>query len=272
MDALVDILTREDSNAPLDLGALQLAAIEFPNLDPQPFLDILDSYANEVDERMPPGYDAEKRLEVLHDFFFREQGFTGNERDYYNARNSCINEVIASRMGIPISLSVVYLAVADRLSMPVHGIGLPGHFLCLYEDDSLHTYIDVFHEGTLMTGAECLDFARSMTGMDLSAAPQILEPVNKRQILIRMLNNLRSIYLRGKEFPKASKVLDLLLEASPSDADSYILRGAVNVELKQFQAARSDFEQYLALVPDARDRDRVEAQIAIIDRYLSRPK
>ena len=85
-----------------------------------------------------------------------------------------------------------------------------------------------------------------------------------------MLNNLRSIYLRGKQFPKASQVLDLLLQASPSDADSYILRGAVNVELKKFQAARSDFERYLALMPEARDRERVVAQIAIIDRYLSR--
>ncbi len=106
--------------------------------------------------------------------------------------------------------------------------------------------------------------------MDLSATPQLLKPVTSRQILIRMLNNLRSIYLRGKEYPKASQVLDLLLKASPTDADSYILRGAVNVELKKFQAARSDFERYLALMPEARDRDRVEQQIAIIDRHLSR--
>ena len=106
--------------------------------------------------------------------------------------------------------------------------------------------------------------------MDISDAPQLLKPVTPRQILIRMLNNLRSIYLRGKEYPKASQVLDLLLQASPTDADSYILRGAVNVELKKFQAARADFERYLALVPDARDRDRVEQQIAIIDRRLSR--
>ena len=270
MDALVDILTRDDSDAPLELAALELAAIEFPKLETGPFVDILDSYANEIEARMRMGYDGVERLQVLHEFLFREQGFTGNEQDYYNARNSCLNEVIASRTGIPISLCVVYMAVADRLEMPVFGIGMPGHFLCSYEDDGFKTFIDVFHQGTLMTGEECLDFARTLTGMDLSATPQLLQPVTSRQIIIRMLNNLRSIYLRGKQFPKASQVLDLLLQASPYDADSYILRGAVNVELKKFQAARSDFERYLALMPEARDRERVVAQIAIIDRYLSR--
>ena len=272
MDALIDILTREDSDVPLELAALELATIEFPKLDPGPFIDILDSYANEIDERMRMEYNGVERLQVLHEFLFREQGYTGNEQDYYNARNSCLNEVIASRAGIPISLCVVYMAVAERLEMPVYGIGLPGHFLCRYEeeDEGFKTYIDVFHQGTLMTGEECLDFARTLTGMDLSATPQLLQPVTSRQIIIRMLNNLRSIYLRGKQFPKASQVLDLLLQASPTDADSYILRGAVNVELKQFQAARSDFESYLALMPEARDRERVVEQIAIIDRYLSR--
>jgi regulator of sirC expression with transglutaminase-like and TPR domain len=270
MDALIDILTRDDSEAPLDLAALELASIEYPHLDPEPFIDILDSYANEIDERMRMEFDGVERLQVLHEFLFREQGFTGNEQDYYNAKNSCLNEVIASRTGIPISLCVVYMAIAERLEMPVYGIGLPGHFLCSYEDEGFQTYIDVFHQGSLMSAEECIDFARTLTGMDLSAAPHILKPVTPRQILIRMLNNLRSIYLRAKEFPKASKVLDLLLQASPTDADSYILRGAVNVELKKFQAARSDFEQYLALVPEARDRDRVVEQIAIIDRYLTR--
>jgi regulator of sirC expression with transglutaminase-like and TPR domain len=270
MDALIDILTRADSDAPLDLAALELAAIEFPRLDPEPFIDILDSYANEIDERMRMEYDGVERLQVLHEFLFREQGFAGNERDFYNPRNSCLNEVIAARTGIPISLSVVYMAVAERLEMPVFGIGLPGHFLCSYEDEGFQTYIDVFHQGTLMTAEQCIDFARTLTGMDLSATPQLLKPVTPQQILVRMLNNLRSIYLRGKEYPKASQVLDLLLKACPTDADSYILRGAVNVELKKFQAARSDFERYLALMPEARDRDRVEQQIAIIDRHLSR--
>ena len=113
MDTLRDLLRREGSDAPLDLAALELSRIEFPHLDPQPFLDILDSYATEIDARIRMEYDALERLQVLHEFFFREQGFCGNQTDYYNPRNSCINEVIASRQGIPISLAVVYLSIAD---------------------------------------------------------------------------------------------------------------------------------------------------------------
>jgi len=270
MDTLRDLLKREDSGAPLDLAALELSRIEFPHLDPQPFLDILDSYAAEIDARLRMEYDAIERLQVLHEFFFREQGFAGNEADYYNPRNSCLNEVIASRQGIPISLAVVYLSVAERLEMPVTGVGLPGHFIVRYDEEDFQTFIDVYNGGQLLDQEQCFALGRQMTGMDLAASPGILNSVTNQQIMVRMLNNLRSIYLKAKSYVKAAQVLDLLLEASPSDADSYILRGAVNVELRKYQAAKSDFEQYLTLVPDARDRRRVEDQIAALERYLLR--
>jgi regulator of sirC expression with transglutaminase-like and TPR domain len=270
MDTLREILTREESDAPLDLAALELARIEFPNLDPRPFMDILDSYATEIDGRMRMEYDGVERLQVLHEFFFREQGFSGNESDYYNPRNSCINEVIASRQGIPISLAVVYLSIADRLEMPMAGVGLPGHFLVRYDEEDFQTFVDVYNNGRLLEAEECFELGRQMTGMDLAATPAILNAVTNRQILVRMLHNLRSIYLRGKAYVKAAQVLDLLVEASPTDADSYILRGAVNVELRKYEAAKSDFERYLALAPEARDRQRVEDQIAALDRYLMR--
>jgi regulator of sirC expression with transglutaminase-like and TPR domain len=270
MDNLLDLLRREDSDVPLDLAALELSRIEFANLDPQPFLDILDSYAAEIDARLRMEYDAIERLQVFHEFFFREQGFAGNENDYYNPRNSCINEVIASRQGIPISLAVVYLSIADRLEMPMAGIGLPGHFLVRYEEEEFQSFVDVYNNGRLLDEEECLALAKQMTGTDFSPVTGILNPVSNRQILVRMLHNLRSIYLRGKSYVKAGQVLDLLLEASPSDADSYILRGAVNVELRKYRAAKSDFERYLQLSPDARDRQRVEDQIAALDRYLMR--
>ncbi|MBL8237704.1 MAG: transglutaminase family protein [Bryobacterales bacterium] len=270
MDTLLEILRRDDSDAPLDLAALELARIEFPNLDAQPFMDILDSYAAEVDARLRMEYDAVERLQVLHQFFFREQGFAGNETDYYNPRNSCINEVIVSQKGIPISLAVVYLSVAERLEMPMAGVGLPGHFLVRYDEDEFQTFVDVYNNGRLLGAEECFDLARQMTGMELSPSPEILNPVSSRQILVRMLHNLRSIYLREKSYVKAGQVLDLLVEASPADADSYILRGAVNVELRKYQAAKLDFERYLVLAPGALDRQRVVDQIAALDRYLLR--
>jgi regulator of sirC expression with transglutaminase-like and TPR domain len=270
METLLDLLRRDDSDAPLDLAALELSRIEFPHLDPGPILDILDSYAAEIDARLRMEYDAVERLQVFHEFFFREQEFRGNETDYYNPRNSCINEVIMSRQGIPISLAVVYLSIADRLEMPMSGVGLPGHFIVRYDEEDYQTFVDVYNQGQTLNEEECFALARQMTGMDLTPSPGILNAVTNRQILVRMLHNLRSIYLRGKSYVKAAQVLDLLLEASPSDADSYILRGAVNVELRNYKAAKQDFEQYLALSPEARDRQRVEDQIAALDRYLLR--
>ena len=270
METLRELLKSDDSGAPLDLAALELSRIEFPNLDPRPFMDILDSYAAEIDGRLRMGYDPVERLQVLHEFFFREQGFAGNETDYYNPRNSCINEVIASRQGIPISLAVVYLSVAKRLEMPMAGVGLPGHFIVRYDEDGFQTFVDVYNRGQLLDRDECFALARRMTGMDLAVSPGILNAVSNRQIMVRMLNNLRSIYLRGKSYVKAGQVLDLLVEAAPADADSYVLRGAVNVELRKYRAAKSDFERYLALMPAARDRQRVEDQIAALDRYLMR--
>lgn len=270
MDTLLDLLRRDDSDAPLDLAALELSRIEFPSLDPQPFLDILDSYAAEIEARMRMEYDGVERLQILHEFFFREQGFSGNESDYYNPRNSCLNEVIASRQGIPISLAVVYLSIADRLEMPMSGVGLPGHFIVRYDESDFHTFVDVYNNGELLDEEQCYQLGRQMTGMDLTPAPGVLNPVSNRQILVRMLNNMRSIYLRGKSYIKAGQVLDLLVEASPSDPDSYILRGAVNVELRKYKAAKSDFERYLALSPEARDRQKVEDQIAALERYLMR--
>ncbi|MBI2688143.1 MAG: transglutaminase family protein [Acidobacteria bacterium] len=270
MDTLRELLMRDDSDAPIDLAALELSRIEFPNLNPQPFLDILDSYANEIDSRFRTEHDAVERLQILHEFFFREQGFAGNQTDYYNPRNSCLNEVIATRQGIPISLAVVYLSIAERLEMPMAGVGLPGHFIVRYDEEDFQTFVDVYNNGELLDEEQCFALGRQMTGMDLAPSPGILNAVSNRQIMVRMLNNLRSIYLRGKSYVKAGQVLDLLVEASPSDADSYILRGAVNVELRKYQAAKADFEQYLALVPDARDRQRVEDQIAALDRYLLR--
>lgn len=270
MDALRDILMRPDSTAPLDLAALELSRIEFPGLQPGPIMDILDSYAAEIDTRMRVEYDAVERLQVFHEFFFQEQGFTGNQQDYYNPRNSCLNEVIATRTGIPISLAVAYISVADRIELPVAGVGLPGHFLARYDDGDFSTFVDVFNGGQLLEASECIELAREMTGMDFSASQEVLAPVSNRQILTRMLNNLRTIYLRGKDYAKAEQVLSLLVDATPADADAYVLRGAVYIELRKYLAAKTDFEHYLTLAPDARDRGKVEEQIAALDRYLSR--
>ncbi|MDX2154617.1 MAG: transglutaminase-like domain-containing protein [Bryobacteraceae bacterium] len=255
MTALQALLS--GGNALLDQAALDLAAIEFPDLEPASYLSRLDELA----ARVPAADRGEEFVAALNHVLFEESGFTGNAADYYNPRNSCLNEVLERRAGIPITLSVLYMEVARRVGRPVLGIGLPGHFVVQYDDGRYATYIDVFHGGALLDAEGCRDLAQTVAGVDIFADTSFLRPVTPRQILVRMLNNLRSIYFRRHSSRKAAQVLDYLLLAMPDSAAEYRQRAVLNAELKRFAAAREDFHAYLRLSPDAADRTDVERQL-----------
>ena len=177
--------------------------------------------------------------------------------------------MLTKRVGIPISLSVVYMEIARRLGRTVHGIGLPGHFIVQYEDDLMTAFVDPFHAGRLMFDTECFDLAREITGLDVSADPAVLKPVSKRQILVRMLNNLRSVYFQRREPAKAVQVLGLLIEADPGSAEEYKQRGICLAQVHRFEEARQDLKTYLRLSPGAPDREPVRKQIERINQYLA---
>ncbi len=269
MQSLLEALKSDTSQARLDVPALELATIEFPSIVVPHFVEILDSHAVELSERISDDMDGQEFVEIANDYFFEELGFTGNDDDYYNAHNSCLNEVLVQRTGIPISLSIVYLEIARRLAKPVYGVGLPGHFMVKYDDGAYETYIDVFHGGRLMTASECLELAADTAGAEVASNAQILEPVGSRQILIRMLNNLRLIYFRTKEHYKTAEVLNLLIEASPDSADEHLQRAVVSGQLRRFRAAVRDFEEYLRLAPGTPNRPEIERQIELIQKYLA---
>jgi regulator of sirC expression with transglutaminase-like and TPR domain len=269
MQELRELLLGGPGDPALDLAALQIATIEYPELDPGSFLELLDSYARELGERMRPDADGEEFIHTTNEFLFEELGFQGNQQEYYHPANSCLNEVLTKRVGIPITLSVVYMEVTRRLGRTVHGIGLPGHFIVQYDDAQISAFIDPFHAGRLMFETECFDLAREITGLDISADPDILRPVSKRQILVRMLNNLRSVYFQRQEPLKAIEVLSLLIEADPGSPDEYKQRGVCLAQVQRFSQARSDLEMYLRLSPDAPDREPVSQQIQRIDKYLA---
>ena len=271
MQSLADLLSHRRQDVNLDVAALEVAMIEYPEITPDPFVEILDSYAVELSERLSSHADAEEFIDVAGSYMFDELGFTGNQEDYYNPRNSCLNEVVTARIGNPIALSVVYMEIARRLARPVHGIALPGHFFVKYEDGDFRAYIDVFHGGRIVNERECFDLASSIVSVPVND-PTYLAPVENRQIVVRMLNNLRAIYLRNREYTKAFEVLSLLLEATPNSGDCYLQRGVVNIELRRFNEAKIDLQKYLILEPMALDRSAVEQQIRVIDQWLSKRK
>ena len=252
----------------LDVAALEIASIETPDLDPTPFLSILDRHASELGSRVAADADGREFVGAANRYLFEELGFHGNEIDYNDPRNSCLNYVLDRRTGIPIALSVVYIELARRLGRPVVGIGLPGHFVVQYDDGEYATYIDPLNAGHLLTGEECLELARTRTGAQHDA--QTLAPVGARYILVRMLNNLRSAYFRLKRFDRMIAVTDLLLEGFPENADYYKARGFARLRMRQFLGARSDLEMYLRYAPNAEDRAQVAEQLAAIHRWLGR--
>jgi len=269
MRALIDLLSDRDDGLEMDRAALELARIEYPNLEVDAFLRILDSYAGELSGRLAAGADGRAYVQTANTYLFEELGFKGNSANYYDPRNSCLNDVIVERTGIPITLAVVYLEVARRLGKPVFGIGLPGHFLAQYRDSDYSIYIDVFNGGRLLTAAQCFEVARQVTGAEVQDDERLLLPVNKRQIVMRMVNNLRGVYLFRRAYSKALETLDLMLTANPESAEDYKQRGIVHFQMKNARAARADLETYLRLAPDAEDRPAVEKHLRSVRAYLA---
>jgi regulator of sirC expression with transglutaminase-like and TPR domain len=264
---LLDALRDERSETNLDLAALELASIEFPGLDFAGPLFRLDHIAEEIGSQLANGTDGLEFIKGANELLFDNLQFRGNDEDYYDPRNSCLNSVLSRRLGIPITLSVIYIEVARRLRRPVYGVGLPGHFIVAYEDASARYWIDPFNRGRILSFADCSALAKQTSGVDLRANPAVLAPVTKRQILVRMLSNLKSIYLRGQAFEKARQVLDLLIEAMPEYAEEYRHRGLIHLRQMNHRAAKIDLETYLRLEPHAPEREQVEKQLLLIERW-----
>jgi regulator of sirC expression with transglutaminase-like and TPR domain len=258
---LRELLEDESRPGRLDRAALDLATIQFPDLTPEPFLDQLNELASRLGDRLRNFNDGRDFVEAAQRYLFGELGFRGNEDNFFDPLNSCLNQVLERRTGLPITLSVVYMEIARRLHMPVFGIGLPNHFVVQFDDGNYATFIDPFHGGRPITARDCFALAGSSV-----ADPALLQRVSKKQIVMRMLQNLRNVYVRARDYSRAVSTLDLLIAGAPDLADWYRARGALLMEMHRGEAARRDFERYLTLEPKAPDRDEVAAQI----RWLSR--
>lgn len=267
--ALWEILVKENEALPLDLAAFQLAQIETPELDLSAGLAQLDALAGELERRLGSDHDEERFVATANQYLFEELGFRGNQDDYYHPDNSCLNRVIELRMGLPITLSVLYVEVARRLRQPVVGIGLPGHFLVQYRGRHFQTFIDPFHGGRLLAAEDCRELAQQAAGVDVADDLTLLQPVSKRQILLRMLNNLRAVYFQRRAYTKALSVMDLLVAALPEAGEEHRQRAMLHLQLRRYRQAMTDLRQYLTLVPDARDRAEVEQQIVNAARALA---
>jgi regulator of sirC expression with transglutaminase-like and TPR domain len=264
---LTDLLTNDESEVTLDRAALDIARLEYPDLDPFPWLRILDDIAVEIAARTGDIEDNRRFVETANTHLFRTLGLRGNSADYFDVRNSCLNDVLDRRLGIPITLSVVYIEVARRLAKPLFGVNLPAHFLVRFNDGDLDVCIDPFESGRSLSKADCIRICLERAG----GLPdeQVFQPAGRRQIALRMLQNMKAIYVRNEEFEKALRVFDLILSSGAYAAHEYKQRAVVNIQLNRYSSAKSDLEIYAAMAPDAEDHPEVIAQIEAIDRFLS---
>jgi regulator of sirC expression with transglutaminase-like and TPR domain len=270
VEHLRQILSETDErNVRLDLAALELARIQDPELETQPVMDRLNELASHLGDRLRNFNDGRDFVETAQRYLFEELGFHGNEEDYYDPLNSCLNQVLERRVGIPVTLSVMYMEIARRLQMPVFGIGLPRHFVIEFNDGNYATYIDPYHGGRTVTPRECFALAGSRV-----ADPTLLQRVSKKDILRRMIQNLHRGYMRRGDWGRAVATLDLLLAGSgvgiAGIAGMHKLRGMLLVELHKYQEARADLEKYLALEPEAADQGEIRKQLAAIHLWLGR--
>ena len=262
---LRQLLEEDPPNGRLDRAALELATLGTPDLEPEPFLDQLNEMASQLADRMRNFNDGRDFVETAQRYLFGELGFHGNQEDFFDPGNSFLNQVLERRTGIPITLSVMYMEIARRLAMPVFGIGLPRHFIIQFDDGNYSTYIDPYNGGRTLTVQECFALAGAKV-----ADPMLLRRSSKKQIAMRMLQNLRGVYLRRRDWARAVDTLDLLLVGAPELSGLLKQRGLLHMELKRFQAARGDLERYLAMEPEAADRDEIRKQIRAIHAWLAR--
>jgi len=234
-------------------AALAIARVEYPSLDSKPYAAMLDRMGEEAAKRLKA--TTHDPIRAFNEYLYDEQRFVGNRERYDDPRNSFINEVLDRRTGIPISLAVVYLEVARRAGLPVEGVNFPGHFLLRARDGGASdarsevSIIDPFHGGARLSEYDCRQLLRQHVGDEAAFDTGLLQPATRHEIVVRMLVNLKRLYVRMRSFPQARFVADLLLTVDPTAVSELRDRGLLAYHLQDFGAALRDLENYLQLLP-----------------------
>ena len=262
---LKDLLIQSEAKLDLAAAALQVALEEYPELDVASYLMRLDRLAEQAAGRLTLSVDPDviDSLDSINRTLSLEERFSGNSNAYYDPRNSFLNEVLDRRTGIPITLSIIYMEVGRRLGLDIRGVGLPGHFLVKCFGARGEWLIDPFFGGKTVTEAECRQRMKRLHGKEFSFRRSFLDCVSKRQILGRLLANLKMIYLVQRDFRRAFNVIDKIILVFPQAAGEIRDRGSVSFRLQRFSAAIGDWNRYLAMEPEASDVQEVKQNLKV---------
>src|SRR5579871_3922109 len=256
----------EDEQIDLVRAALVIAKSEYPGLDVEEYADRIDRMAARVTS-LAADMGWKGTLAALNHVLFEQANLRGNREDYYDPRNSFLNDVLDRGLGIPITLSIIYMEVARRVGFPLAGVGMPGHFLLKhYSGGEGETLIDCFNRGDILSSQDCQRRLDEIYSGEMKMRSEFLHPISRRQILTRMLNNLKTIYLSTRNFRKALPIADLVLVIYPQSAEDLKQRALLRYSMGMYGLAAEDLNEYLKISPTASDADDVRQMAQSIRR------
>jgi len=269
LESFARAVGREDGKIDLAHACLMIAQDAYPALDVERYLGEIERMALRLRARTPQGAAAEERIVALNEFLFEDLGYRGNTDDYYDPRNSYLNDVLDRKTGIPITLSVLYMEIGRRVGLPLEGVSFPGHFLVRVQVRGALIVLDPFAGGVPQSEADLRGRLKRVipegVAEDVPVAElpldQFLEPASKRQILTRLLRNLKAIYREIDRPERLLEVLDRMLVVTPEAAAEVRDRGYVYQRLECWQPALRDLTEYLERDPDAPDHDDVRVRM-----------
>lgn len=257
-----ELAARRDEDLDVALGAALIAKDVYPDVDVGKLLARFDELAKPLEAGAFADRPARGQADGLAHYLYDACGFSGNEADFYDPRNSLLPDVLDRRLGIPISLALVYCEVARRAGISARGVAFPGHFLVRIDtpkEDAL--MVDPFFGGRALDDAGLKKILARVTGEDRPVLPHYLEPATSRGMLVRMLVNLRAIYLSRGDMARAMLAVDRMLCLTPDAPEPLRERGLLSMRLGAVEAARSDLERFLQIAPDAQDAPAIRARL-----------
>ncbi|HKW44072.1 MAG TPA: tetratricopeptide repeat protein [Candidatus Eremiobacteraceae bacterium] len=257
---------RDGVDVPLDHACLLVSAAIDPRTDIRACEATLDELADRASAIASRSREPYAQAGSLLESLFTIGGFSGNTAAYGASSNSLLGRVIATRTGIPITLSIVLMETGRRIGLPLEGVGLPGHFVVRFPDPTSRLFIDPFHAGAIVDERDCRALVERVYGDKLTWRDDFLDSVKPRAILKRLVLNLKNALSTEKNYAAALTAIQLQLEIDPDDPSELRDRGIILARLHRYESAISDLEAYLARRPDADDGEHIRNTV----RYLRR--
>ena len=270
---LQEIVAGTDDAIDLAEAALIIASEEYRDLDIAAYLAQLDQMALTLKRRLRPDISQADTIIALNRFLFDELGFSGNAADYYDPRNSFLNEVLDRKRGIPITLALVYIEIGRRIGLPVQGVAFPAHFLVKCQLREGTVVLDPYAKGISLSMDDLLQRVKRLRdGAEptRSAVAGMLAAATSKDILVRLLRNLKAIYTHHKEWMKALAAIDRIITILPETAEEYRDRGMIYLSLECYRAALFDLQAYLKMLPAAGDAEAVRQKVVEAQAIASR--